>query len=89
MVAEDEAVAVFRLCSCWATSGSFFERGLEGKLAALRWEAIASEVEALVGVDEELEREWKIWNPGFSLSLYIYICVCVWALEEVGRLTAD
>lgn len=74
MVAEDEAVAVFRLCSCWATSGSFFERGLEGKLAALRWEAIASEVEALV----VSMKNWKGsgrsgTQASLSLSIYIYV----------------
>uniref|UniRef100_A0A0A9DQZ0 Uncharacterized protein n=1 Tax=Arundo donax TaxID=35708 RepID=A0A0A9DQZ0_ARUDO len=41
MVAEDKEVVAFRLCSCSSTSTSL-ERGLEGKLADLRMEAMVA-----------------------------------------------
>jgi hypothetical protein len=40
MVEEGEETVVFRLCSCLSTLVSP-EQGLEGKLADLRWDAIA------------------------------------------------
>uniref|UniRef100_A0A0A8Y1P2 Uncharacterized protein n=1 Tax=Arundo donax TaxID=35708 RepID=A0A0A8Y1P2_ARUDO len=39
MVAEGEEMVAFRLCSCSSTLASL-ERGLDGTLADLRWQAM-------------------------------------------------
>jgi hypothetical protein len=57
MVEEDEEIVVFKLWSCSSTSISL-ERGLEGTLADLRWQAMAVVVEAVVlSFSQEVEKK--------------------------------
>jgi hypothetical protein len=63
----------------WPSSGSATAGRLEVRSLSEGWKAnlrlsdgkpLLQRGRSFGGVYEELEREWKIWNPGFSLSIY-------------------
>jgi hypothetical protein len=76
MVEEGEETVEFRLCSCLSTLVSP-EQGLEGKLADLRWDAIAvmegEDPFSSSGMEEEKRRSCiaTVFRTGYGLSLYI------------------
>jgi hypothetical protein len=75
MVAEGREMAAFRLRICSSTSASL-ERGLEGMLADLRWQAILGVDEScdtlkLLGVREKKDKRQAAEMASSGLLLFI------------------
>jgi hypothetical protein len=71
MVEEDEEIVVLKLWSCSSTSMPL-ERGLEGTLADLRWQAMAV-VDAVLCFSLEVEKKRSCYNGVHPAMACLYI----------------
>jgi len=72
MVEEDEEIVVLKLWSCSSTSISL-ERGLEGTLADLRWQAMAVVEAVVLSFSLEVEKKRSFCNGVHPAMACLYI----------------